>query len=69
MTVKDLIAQLQRFDPDLEVRALWDCTPNFDINRVDLYAGYVLLDVDEGSSYERVLDDEERFRRIHARDT
>ena len=44
MTVAELIARLQTFPPEMEVKALWDCTPYFDVHRIELFQGTALLD-------------------------
>ena len=40
MTVKELREALQWFSDDMELRALWDCTPNFPIHRIVPFNGY-----------------------------
>lgn len=35
MTVQQLMDRLREFPPEMEVKALWDATPNFTIHRVE----------------------------------
>lgn len=47
-TVAELIAELSKFPPDAEVKALWDCMPDFDIHRVEVLNGVVIIDCGDG---------------------
>ena len=51
MTVRDLIEALNRYDPDLEVGSIWDCT-EMDVHGVHSLAGAVYIDCGETSDWE-----------------
>jgi hypothetical protein len=57
MTVQQLIDRLREFQPDMEVKAVWDDIPDWDVNRVELYDGTVLIDVSACDSYEYLTRD------------
>jgi hypothetical protein len=48
MTVQELIAQLVLLPLDAEVKALWDCTPNFDVHGVYRFGSRVVIDCGSG---------------------
>lgn len=48
MTVGELIDALAMFPRDMQVKALWDTVPSFDVHRVEPYEGVALIDCGSG---------------------
>ena len=44
MKVKELIEQLQQFDPESEVTSCWDCITTMPMNGAIAYDGRVVID-------------------------
>lgn len=61
MTVSELIDRLSQFDRRLPVKALWDdCL--WDVDRIELFHGRIVLDVSDGNEFEYLLKREREHR-------
>lgn len=48
MTVGTLIARLRELPEDMEIKALWDTIPGFDVHRVEVLNGVAIIDCGDG---------------------